>query len=60
MGKGTAAMGKKSGKKTHIMCRRCGQHTYHKRKKTCSSCGYGTSARIRKYAWNTRSGNTKK
>ncbi|HLC98423.1 MAG TPA: 50S ribosomal protein L37e, partial [Candidatus Nanoarchaeia archaeon] len=29
MTKGTPSMGKKSGKKTHIFCRRCGKHTYH-------------------------------
>ncbi len=51
MGKGTPSMGKKSGKKTHIRCRRCGKLTYHVRKHRCSSCGYGKSARIRAYAW---------
>ncbi|MBW2991281.1 50S ribosomal protein L37e [Candidatus Woesearchaeota archaeon] len=51
MVKGTPSMGKKSGKKTHIRCRRCGKHTYHIRKKRCSSCGYGKSTRIRKYNW---------
>ncbi|MBU0536672.1 MAG: 50S ribosomal protein L37e [Nanoarchaeota archaeon] len=51
MAKGTPSMGKKSGKKTHIFCRRCGKHTYHKRTKICSSCGYGNSAKIRSYAW---------
>ena len=44
-------MGRKTGKKTHILCRRCGKRTYHARKKTCSSCGFGTSARLRSYAW---------
>jgi len=51
MSKGTPSMGKKSGKKTHIRCRRCGQHTYHMRKKVCSSCGFGKSARLRSYSW---------
>ncbi|MBT7903148.1 50S ribosomal protein L37e [Candidatus Woesearchaeota archaeon] len=51
MSKGTPSMGKKSGKKTHIYCRRCGQHTYHKSKKVCSSCGYGASAKTRSYSW---------
>ena len=51
MTKGTHSMGKKSGKKTHIRCRRCGKHTYHIRKKRCSSCGYGVSAKIRSYKW---------
>ena len=51
MSKGTASMGKKSGKRTHIQCRRCGRGTYHARKKVCSSCGFGKSARLRSYAW---------
>lgn len=55
MGTGTAAMGRKSGKKTHIICRRCGNHTYHKTKKVCSSCGYGKSPKLRSYAWQKES-----
>ena len=51
MSKGTASMGKKSGKKTHIACRRCGERKYHVRKKVCSSCGYGNSAKKRTYNW---------
>jgi len=51
MTKGTASMGKKSGKKNMIHCRRCGKRTYHIRKKKCSSCGYGSSARLRRPAW---------
>ncbi|MBU0667141.1 MAG: 50S ribosomal protein L37e [Nanoarchaeota archaeon] len=51
MTKGTPSMGKKSGKKSHITCRRCGQHTYHIRKKACSSCGYGKSSKQRAYSW---------
>lgn len=51
-------MGKRSSKKTHIYCRRCGKHTYHIRKKKCSSCGYGLSSRIRKYTWQTKRGKT--
>ncbi|MBN1503379.1 50S ribosomal protein L37e [Candidatus Woesearchaeota archaeon] len=49
--KGTPSMGKKSGKKTHIYCRRCGKPTYHMRKKICSSCGYGKSSKLRNYNW---------
>ncbi|MEM2131211.1 MAG: 50S ribosomal protein L37e [Candidatus Woesearchaeota archaeon] len=49
--KGTSSHGKKSGKKSHIRCRRCGNPTYHMRKKKCSSCGYGKSSKIRTYAW---------
>lgn len=51
MTKGTPSMGKKSGKKTHIYCRRCGRHTFHIRKKRCASCGYGKSKRLRSYSW---------
>ncbi len=54
MGKGTAAMGKKSGKTSHIQCRRCSAHAYHIRKKRCASCGYGETATVRKYAWNKK------
>ena len=44
-------MGKKSGKKSHIRCRRCGKATYHMRKSRCSSCGYGKTAKMRSYGW---------
>ncbi|MBW2999999.1 50S ribosomal protein L37e [Candidatus Woesearchaeota archaeon] len=51
MTKGTPSMGRRSGKKTHIYCRRCGKHTYHARKKECSSCGYGKTTKKRSYSW---------
>ncbi|PKK81875.1 MAG: 50S ribosomal protein L37e [Thermoplasmata archaeon HGW-Thermoplasmata-2] len=51
MVKGTASFGKKSGKKTHIKCRRCGKQTYHTQKKKCASCGFGGTAKIRHYNW---------
>jgi len=52
MTKGTASMGKKSGKRNKIArCRRCGKKTYHRSKKTCSSCGYGSSKKLRSYSW---------
>ena len=51
MGKGTPSMGKRSSKKTHIQCRRCGNHSYHVRKGVCASCGFGDSSKMRKYAW---------
>lgn len=44
-------MGEKSGKRTMMACRRCGKITYHKRHKTCSSCGFGASPKLRRYAW---------
>lgn len=52
--KGTASHGRKSGKKTHIRCRRCSGHTYHVQKKRCASCGYGETSRLRKFAWNKK------
>jgi len=54
MVKGTASMGKKSGKKTHIRCRRCGRPTYSVRKKKCASCGFGKTAKLRRYSWNKK------
>ena len=51
MTKGTPSMGKKSGKKNMIYCRRCGKRTYHVSKKACSSCGFGKSSRMRTYSW---------
>ena len=54
MTKGTPSMGKKSGKSTHIRCRRCGKAAYHKIQGICSSCGYGKSAKLRKYSWNKK------
>ena len=53
--KGTSSMGKKSGKKNMIYCRRCGKRTYNLgSKRACSSCGYGKSARMRGYKWNKK------
>jgi len=49
VGKGTPS--KSGGKKTHIVCRRCGRHSYHIRKKRCAYCGFGESKRMRKYSW---------
>jgi large subunit ribosomal protein L37e len=51
MGTGTASQGRKSGKKTHIPCRRCGKHTYHVKDSVCSSCGFGKSSKLRTFAW---------
>lgn len=51
MGKGTAAKGRNNGGKVHIICRRCGKHTYHATRAICSSCGFGKSPRMRSYAW---------
>ncbi|MBU1202373.1 MAG: 50S ribosomal protein L37e [Nanoarchaeota archaeon] len=54
MSKGTPSMGKKSGNKNHITCRRCGRPSYHVSKKICSSCGYGKSAKKRSYNWQNK------
>ncbi len=51
MSKGTPSMGKKSGKKNMIHCRRCSKRSYHLSKKRCSSWGYGKSARLRGFNW---------
>jgi large subunit ribosomal protein L37e len=51
MTKGTPSMGRKSGKKLHLRCRRCGKRAYHMNKKRCSFCGYGKSSRLRRYNW---------
>ncbi len=40
-------MGKKNKPKTHVKCPRCGSRSYHSRKKTCSSCGYGRAKRMK-------------
>ena len=47
-------MGKKSGKKNFIPCRRCSKPAYHIRKKKCASCGFGNSSKLRKYSWNKK------
>ncbi|HLC74695.1 MAG TPA: 50S ribosomal protein L37e [Candidatus Nanoarchaeia archaeon] len=54
MTKGTPSMGKKSGKKNMIRCRRCGSRSYHIRHKACSSCGFGKSKKLRSYAWQVK------
>ncbi|HLD88695.1 MAG TPA: 50S ribosomal protein L37e [Candidatus Nanoarchaeia archaeon] len=49
--KGTPSQGKRSRHKTHIYCRRCGNHSYHASKNVCAQCGYGVSAKLRFYNW---------
>jgi large subunit ribosomal protein L37e len=41
----------KKGKTVHIRCRRCGRRAYHIRNKECAACGYGDTAKLRKYSW---------
>ncbi|PSG97146.1 50S ribosomal protein L37e [Thermoplasmatales archaeon SW_10_69_26] len=50
MSKGTPSSGQEN-KKTHVRCRRCGNHSFHTRKKRCASCGFGDSAKQRDYNW---------
>ncbi len=52
MTKGTPSMGKKN-RISHIRCRRCGRVAYRIDKKYCAACGYGKSAKIRTYSWQT-------
>ncbi len=47
-------MGKKSGKRNCIPCRRCGKTSYHKIKSICASCGFGKTAKIKKFAWQSK------
>jgi len=54
MGKGTPSMGKRTGKTVHIMCRRCGRRSYHVRNHRCGACGFGETAKIRSYNWQTK------
>jgi large subunit ribosomal protein L37e len=49
MSKGTPSLGKMSGKKTHMRCRRCGRNAFHLQKKKCASCGFGDTAKLRSY-----------
>ncbi|MBR9676754.1 50S ribosomal protein L37e [Candidatus Woesearchaeota archaeon] len=51
MSKGTASKGKHNKGRIHIRCRRCGNASYHKIKKVCSSCNYGKAAKLRTYSW---------
>merc|ERR1711916_66700 len=49
MTKGTTSQGGKHNK-THVLCRRCGKHSYHLQKARCASCGY-PAPKIRSYNW---------
>jgi large subunit ribosomal protein L37e len=54
-GAGTPSQGKKN-KTTHVKCRRCGEKSYHVKKKECSSCGFGQSSKRRDYEWQSKAG----
>jgi len=51
MVKGTASHGKRSGKKNHIRCRRCGRISMDITTGICAHCGFGASKKVRKYNW---------
>ena len=53
MTKGTPSMGKRN-KTNHVMCRRCGKRAFHVSKRVCSACGFGKSAVMKKYSWETK------
>ncbi|MBC5793406.1 MAG: 50S ribosomal protein L37e [Nanohaloarchaea archaeon] len=38
----------KRNKKTHGKCRRCGNKSFHLRKKECASCGFGKTKKMNK------------
>ncbi|HIJ98872.1 TPA: 50S ribosomal protein L37e [archaeon] len=52
MSKGTPSFGKHT-KRTHVRCRRCGYRSFQIHKKICAHCGFGRSAKLRKYNWQT-------
>ena len=54
MSKGTPSKGKMRGRVVHIRCRRCGEHAYHVRKKSCSHCGFGATTKLRTYGWQNK------
>ncbi|MBU2497071.1 MAG: 50S ribosomal protein L37e [Nanoarchaeota archaeon] len=52
MVKGTPTLGKRGrGHKLHVACKRCGHNSFHRKKKVCSSCGFGKTSKLRKYKW---------
>ncbi|RMG37582.1 MAG: 50S ribosomal protein L37e [Methanobacteriota archaeon] len=51
MTKGTPSFGKHNKRATHIICRRCGNHSYNRQKRQCVSCGFGKTAKRRVYKW---------
>ncbi|NOQ55219.1 MAG: 50S ribosomal protein L37e [Nanohaloarchaea archaeon] len=55
MTKGKQSFGKMN-KSVHKNCRRCGSHSFHISRCECSSCGFGTSAKLRSYSWQNKGG----
>ncbi|MCX8204377.1 MAG: 50S ribosomal protein L37e [Candidatus Nezhaarchaeota archaeon] len=54
MVKGTTSFGKHGRGRTHIVCRRCGRHSFNITKRYCAACGFGRSSKLRKYSWQTK------
>ena len=54
MGKGTPSKGKKNKASSHKTCRRCGKHSFHRRKRFCASCGFRRTAKLRQPSWRNR------
>jgi len=52
-GAGTPSQGQKN-KTTHVKCRRCGETSYHSKKKVCAACGFGKTAKRRDYEWTSK------
>ncbi len=50
MAEGKLRKGKRN-KRTHGKCRRCGKKAFHLKKKVCSSCGFGETAKRRDFEW---------
>ncbi|KAI8078817.1 60S ribosomal protein L37 [Halteromyces radiatus] len=48
----TSSFGKRHTK-SHTLCRRCGNRSFHKQKKTCAQCGY-PAAKIRSFNWSEK------
>ena len=57
-GKGSPSMGKRQ-KRSHILCRRCGNRSFHIRDGVCASCGFGRTKRLRSYSWQNKTGVSK-
>ncbi|MFQ6051772.1 MAG: 50S ribosomal protein L37e [Candidatus Hydrothermarchaeota archaeon] len=54
MTKGTSSFGKRGKKRTHSVCRRCGNSSYNIKKRYCAACGFGRSKKLRRYSWQNK------
>ena len=52
MTKGTSSFGKRHIK-THTLCKRCGNRSFHNQKKQCAQCGY-PAAKLRSFEWSVK------